>query len=247
MKDFSARDSLPRRTEIKIPIHHGDFFVLRHLKQFTQTYIPFIVQPGMRVADVGCGGQPLRQLIESCGGSYVGIDVTQNQAGTVEVVADISAIPIASESFDVIVCTEVLEHCWEPLQALQELSRLLKPTGTLLFTVPFAYPLHEAPYDFCRITPYFVSYWLPKLDLQSQILRVMGNELEVLATVWGHTWKPGKATPIVLRLLFAGMRLTFNLAVLSLRPLLRPFLKQNYFLNLGCVADKRVEPEVENS
>jgi len=66
MSIFLTKRPDQRREQIKTPIHHGDFFVLRHLKYFTSTYIPIVIKPGMRVADIGCGGQPLRELIESC-------------------------------------------------------------------------------------------------------------------------------------------------------------------------------------
>lgn len=115
---FESRELIKRRDALKIPIHHGHFFVLRHLKQFTYTHIPSLIKPGMKVVDVGCGEQPLRSLIESCGGNYTSVDVIQNKKNNVDIVADISSIPLPSDSFDVIICTEVLEHCFDPQKAL---------------------------------------------------------------------------------------------------------------------------------
>lgn len=239
MEKFTNREKIQRREAFKIPIHHGDFFVLRHLKGFTHTQIPLIIKPGMCVGDIGCGEQPLRQLIESYGGEYVGIDVVQNSKDTVNILADISSIPLPDANFDVIICTEVLEHSFEPVKALQELSRLLKPSGAIIITTPFAYPIHEAPYDFSRLTPFFLEYWLPKLGLKEpDILQLGGNELEVLATVWGNTWKPNEKTGFILRSLFVVMRSVMNLIVLGVGKFIKPFLQRNYFLNMGCVVYK---------
>ncbi|MEC4813516.1 MAG: class I SAM-dependent methyltransferase [Scytonema sp. PMC 1069.18] len=245
MHNFTEREILKRRNALKIPIHHGDFFVLRQIQQFTNTQIPRIIKPGMIVGDIGCGEQPLRQLIESCGGKYVGVDVVQNLQGTVEIVADISAIPLPDETFDVIICTEVLEHSFEPHKALQELSRLLKPSGAILITTPFCYPLHEIPYDFSRITPFYIQYWLPKLGFkQPEIISMGGNELEVIATAWGHIWKPGEKTDFFRRIIFAFLRVVMNIVVLLISGIFKSLMPVNYFLNLACVAYKSPDKQV---
>lgn len=149
------------------------------------------------------------------------------------------------ENFDVIICTEVLEHVCEPIEALRELCRILKPAGTILLTTPFAYPIHEPPYDFSRLTPFFIEYWLPKLGFEPpKNLQIGGNELEVLATVWGHIWRPNKQTTFLLKLLFALLRSAMNLSVLLTSKLFKPFLRQENFLNIGCIVYKRIEPNL---
>ncbi|MBW4615374.1 MAG: class I SAM-dependent methyltransferase [Desmonostoc vinosum HA7617-LM4] len=242
MKNFEERKLIKRRDILRTPIHHPDFFVLLHLKHFIHTQIQQIIKPGMRVGDIGCGEQPLRHLIDSCGGEYVGIDVIQNAKETVDILADISSIPLPEGSFDVIVCTEVLEHSFEPQKALQELSRLLKPSGAILITTPFAYPLHEIPYDFSRITPFYIEYWFPKLGLKPpDILSLNGNELEVIATVWGNIWRPNKNTFFIVRVLFAILRSVMNVGVFIASKLFQPVLPGTYFLNIGLVAYKATD------
>ena len=49
---------------------------------------------------------------------------------------------------DAIMCTEVLEHIPDPIGAIKEFSRLVKPGGYLLITAPFASLTHFAPYHF---------------------------------------------------------------------------------------------------
>ena len=61
-------------------------------------------------------------------------------------------LPFRSGSFDVVLATEVLEHVTDAEAAAEEIRRVLRPGGSLLATVPFIYPVHEAPYDFRRFT-----------------------------------------------------------------------------------------------
>jgi len=48
----------------------------------------------------------------------------------------LESIPLASRTFDLVLCTEVLEHVAEHDEALDELARVMKPGGWLLITVP---------------------------------------------------------------------------------------------------------------
>jgi SAM-dependent methyltransferase len=50
--------------------------------------------------------------------------------------ASLTAIPFASECFDFVLCSEVLEHIHEDERALDELIRVLTPSGYLLISVP---------------------------------------------------------------------------------------------------------------
>jgi SAM-dependent methyltransferase len=74
----------------------------------------------------------------------------------IDLVCDITSIPQPDASFDVILCTEVLEHVPEPTKALDEFARLLKPGGKVILTAPFASLVHFAPYHF---SSGFSRYW----------------------------------------------------------------------------------------
>ncbi len=62
---------------------------------------------------------------------------TQN---CVVLAADGEQLPFADNSFDVIVCSEVLEHIHNHQQVLAEMKRLLQPGGRLAVSVPRAWP-----------------------------------------------------------------------------------------------------------
>ena len=49
------------------------------------------------------------------------------------------------ESYDVVVIAEVLEHLHSPHLAVENLRNTLRPNGRLVLTVPFIFPIPEAP------------------------------------------------------------------------------------------------------
>lgn len=72
----------------------------------------------------------------------------------IAVVTDAQRLGLADESFDVVLCTEVLEHLPEPQAAIDEMFRVLKPGGTLILTTRFLFPIHDAPHDYFRFTKF---------------------------------------------------------------------------------------------
>ena len=72
--------------------------------------------------------------------------------GAVTYVCDVASIPVEDDRFDIVVCTQVLEHVPEPTVVLAELYRVLKPGCKLWLSAPFYYEEHLQPYDFFRYT-----------------------------------------------------------------------------------------------
>jgi SAM-dependent methyltransferase len=231
---------LLRKRRYRASILRGDFFVLRHLKSFLEATLRDRVKVGTKVADVGCGEQPFRSLIEELGGSYTGIDIAQNSAGTVEVVAGIESIPLPGDSFDLLVCSEVLEHVSDTSGAFAELARLCKTGGSIVVTTPFAYPLHEEPQDFVRLTPYQVRECARASGLEVAHLSTSGNELEVVATIWCNLWtRTDLGLPRPVRSAWnALMRLPLNALTRVISPVVHPLLPRKYFLSTLCVLVK---------
>jgi SAM-dependent methyltransferase len=68
---------------------------------------------------------------------------------------DLLAMSFPEASFDGVVVTEVLEHCTDPMQAMREVFRVLKPGGLVLVTSPYFWPEHgiDGEYrDYWRFT-----------------------------------------------------------------------------------------------
>lgn len=78
-----------------------------------------------------------------------------------DIVGDVHALPLADASVDAIVCIALLEHVEEPLKAMKEIYRVLKPGGYCYIYVPFLYYYHPMPGyygDFNRFTYDGVKY-----------------------------------------------------------------------------------------
>lgn len=76
---------------------------------------------------------------------------------------------IESEKFDLIVCTEVLEHTLQPFDAVDEMWRILKPGGKALVSTPYNFRIHGPLPDCWRFTEYglralFKKFEIIKLD-----------------------------------------------------------------------------------
>lgn len=99
--------------------------------------------------DVGCGHRPYEKTFFAAAEKYVGMDYLTDRS-TPDVVGSATDIPLDDAGFDTVVSTEVLEHVPDPLKALREMYRVLKPGGHLILSTPMYWPRHEVPYDYFR-------------------------------------------------------------------------------------------------
>ena len=81
-----------------------------------------------RILDVGCGIKPYEPLFRPYA-SYVGVDVG-NPAADLEGSAE--ELPVEDASFDLVLCTQTLEHTLDPAQAVRELRRAVAAGGRVL-------------------------------------------------------------------------------------------------------------------
>ena len=105
---------------------------------------------GLRVLDVGCGQKPYYPFFAPFDVHYVGLDVFENPYA--ELRGGVEAIPADDASFDLVLCTQVLEHADEPAQAVRELRRVLAPGGRALVSTHGVQVYHPSPQDLWRWT-----------------------------------------------------------------------------------------------
>lgn len=98
------------------------------------------------ILEVGCGDASFTKNLAEYSGDVTAIDLS---AAQIELNAraypeikflqhDVAErFPFADDTFDVIWCSEVLEHLFDPAFALQEIHRVMAPGGLLLVTVPY--------------------------------------------------------------------------------------------------------------
>jgi 2-polyprenyl-3-methyl-5-hydroxy-6-metoxy-1,4-benzoquinol methylase len=115
---------------------------------------------GLDLAEIGSGGGHVLRLFPRA--RLTAIDVSDVFLETAKknlkgydvrfIKGEVDKLDLPAASFDRIVCTEVLEHCAEPEAILEAITRLLRPTGVAVITVPND-PLIVSLKDLVRRTP----------------------------------------------------------------------------------------------
>jgi SAM-dependent methyltransferase len=93
--------------------------------------------------DVGCGDKPYLPLVASRCSTYRGLDF--DEGPVVDDIGSAEALPYPNASFDLVLCTQVLEHLDQPLSALREVHRVLRPGGLALISTHGVHVFHPDP------------------------------------------------------------------------------------------------------
>lgn len=149
--------------------------------------------PGSKILDAGAGERRFKQYCNQF--EYVAQDFGQYDGGGdgsglqtgswdnsgLDIISDITKIPVEPNSFDAILCSEVLEHVSNPLAAVSEFSRILKPGGILLITAPSCSLTHFAPYHFGGLNRFWYEHHLPTADFKVEEISVNGSWFSFVA------------------------------------------------------------------
>jgi SAM-dependent methyltransferase len=100
----------------------------------TTLYLQQKAHPHMhgRLLDAGCGSKPYKRLFHELVDEWVGLDA--RPVG--DVLGYIEENNFDDESFDTVLCTNVIQYCPDPQIAVAEMARVLKPGGCLIITAP---------------------------------------------------------------------------------------------------------------
>jgi ubiquinone/menaquinone biosynthesis C-methylase UbiE len=134
---------------------------------------------GSKLLDAGAGSQQYRKYAQHL--DYVSQDFNkyvqdsvpsfaastdQYEYGATDILGDIWDIDVPDEEFDAVLCTEVLEHIPYPIETIKELTRVLKPNGTLILTAPSNCLRHMDPYFF---TSGFSDRWFERILTENEL------------------------------------------------------------------------------
>jgi methionine biosynthesis protein MetW len=127
------------------------------------------VTPETRCLDVGCGsGNSYAAELANRAASWVGVDVSENAVAVARaagldarVIADAAELPFPDQSFDLVLCIEVLEHLFSPDGAAAEIHRVLRPGGRLVCSTPN------------------VGYWRLRANMLFGLWNPLGDELSI--------------------------------------------------------------------
>lgn len=227
---------LPRCLSRKIDVDHRQIFALMELAQS-------IVGEQDLLLDAGAGEGRYRHYFS--GTRYVGIDLAKGDVSWdysgLDVMGDLTRIPVADSVFDAAVCTQVLEHVQEPKLVLQEIGRVLRPGGHLFVSVPQWWFQHQKPYDYYRYTSFGLRYLFDQAGFSVVFIEPMGGYFWFLSVVLQglHIHLFPERGPLWIRWLMRGPRLITQLFFWSFVPILLFWLdrldsEQDFTLGYVC-------------
>lgn len=124
-----------------------------------------------KLVDIGCGSKPYIKYFKYID-EYIGVDLISNEA---DIVANAKSLPIESNSVDVVLCNQVIEHDAEPVKIIAEIRRILKKDGVLILSAPQMGRLHGEPNDYYRFTKWGLNYLLEKNGMKIEVIEPHGG------------------------------------------------------------------------
>lgn len=127
---------------------------------------------GSLVLDAGCGTGLITRRLR---GTVIGLDInkwnlnqTKKHVPHANIVAgDVEQLPFTNDKFDLVICTETLEHLEHPENAVLEFLRILKPGGRLIGSVPhrhLVWRLRKYTLTTCPVSePFHHNYTVPEV------------------------------------------------------------------------------------
>jgi len=118
---------------MKKPVYLGDYVRWKYVKD--------ILPKGKgKCLDLGCGSQEYKEMIESKGYSYLGVDLHPRFEGIQKENAE--DLTFKDNSFDVVIFIDVLEHINDPGKVFSEVCRVLKSGGCFIVHTPNSEQTH---------------------------------------------------------------------------------------------------------
>lgn len=160
---------------VKFMRYHS--FRIDQFVKFVSTQYDFV---GKKILDVGAESSPYKKYFSSA--AYFTQDIGQNDTGTINYIGDLNLgiTSIQSESFDYILCTQVLEHTYDPKNVFTEFNRVLRKGGLVFLTTHMVFDEHMEPHDYFRFTKYGLKSLGEKSDFSLEHIKPHGGIFQVI-------------------------------------------------------------------
>jgi len=135
------------------------------------------LSPQSFVLDAGAGEGRFQPLFAHT--HYFGVDLAVGDMtwdySQLSAFNTLEQLSFPDNTFDAVICVQVLEHLAEPAAVLAELQRVLRPGGCLLLIAPQSWHEHQIPHDFFRYTSYGLRHLLDRTGLEVETMRALGG------------------------------------------------------------------------
>lgn len=161
-------------------IFQYDFLALRSLSDDIEALISVLpaATPGAVALDLGADRCPYRRRLEARGFVVETLDLAPESGADHTGRAEETGLPDAA--FELVLCTQVLEHTHDPLRVMLEIRRLLRPGGWMIASAPHVWFYHPHPSDCWRFTQEGVVRLCEQTQLDLLELRAQGGSVLTL-------------------------------------------------------------------
>lgn len=152
------------------------------LKKFAER-VSAIVPAKAKILDAGAGECAYKSYFPHA--NYISQDLCIGDKdwdfSQIDIKSDVYNIPVEKNSFDFILCMEVLEHLRYPDRAFREFSRILKPEGKLFLVCPLTWAEHQKPHDYFRYTQFALKSLAAENGLETEEMKKQGGRFILLS------------------------------------------------------------------
>lgn len=165
--------------------------------------------PGARVLDAGAGDALYREHFAHTKYETSDLVVIDRGDSPVDYVCSVDDMPMPDDTYDMVFCSQVLEHVTDPVASLREIRRVLNPDGSAWLSAPLFYEEHETPYDFRRYTQFEwrrladeAGFEVESIDWLEGYYGTVSYQLQMYARSMSRAWLPVKLATLVVAYLF---------------------------------------------
>lgn len=154
----------------------GDLNQVMYLKK----YLPKVTGPVLEIGSKDYGSTASYRAFYTVN-EYIGVDLAEGK--NVDLVLDLTKEtgPLRPNHFSLGICCSVLEHVRKPWLMAENISSLIKPSGTIYISVPWVWRFHAYPDDYYRFSHRGVAELFPEFKWSSMHYStyIQGEFLEI--------------------------------------------------------------------
>jgi len=205
-----------------------------------------MVDPNKYIVDIGAGEcqyKPFFSHARYVSTDWCGTTDHHKYSSGIDHICPAENLPFQNQSYDYVLCTQVLEHVRRPEVVIQEISRILKNDGLLFLTVPQSWEEHEQPFDYYRFTQFALKALAD--DNQFEVVEIKPNGGRFLVIGFFLAWTIpslvknwfGKTGFMIGAVLFYPLNFLIAFLFFILDPLDR---KREFTMNYECIFRKKI-------